>query len=60
MKPEYLHKFLGFAIQNLEQYNLKIQSEEGADWRIKEALMFSIGTLKDEIDSQKDLKKQME
>ena len=58
--PDYLHKFLKFAIDNLDQYNVNIQSSQGVDWRIKEALMYSIGTLKDEIDTQKDLKGQME
>jgi importin-7 len=51
---------LHFTVENLEQYNQKINMNEGADWRIKEALMFAIGTIRDEIESQKDLKKQME
>lgn len=34
-------------VKNLEQY----KNLEGADWKIKEALMFAIGTLRDEIDS---------
>ena len=59
-KPDYLHKFLKFTVDNLDQYNQKVNSQEGADWRIKEALMFAIGCLKDEIESQKDLKKSME
>lgn len=48
-KPEFLQKFLGFAVQNLNQYNDAIQTSSGADWRIKEALMYCIGTLSDEI-----------
>jgi len=34
------------------QYDAKMQNNEGADWRIKEALMFSIGTLKSAIGKQ--------
>ena len=49
VKPDYLHKFLEFAVKNLNEFNTKIESGEGADWRIKEALMYSISTLIDEI-----------
>lgn len=59
-KPEYLFQFLQFAVQNLTQYADAIQKPEGADWRIKEALMYSIGVLCDEIEHQKELKGQME
>lgn len=59
-KPDYLHAFLAYAVSNLDQYNAKIQTGEGADWRIKEALMYAIGTIRDEIASQKELKAQME
>ena len=55
-KPDYLHPFLAFAVKNLEEYNGKIASGEGADFRIKEAIMYAIGTLKDEIWGEKDLK----
>ena len=55
-KPDYLHKFLEFSVKNLNEYAAKISSGEGADFRIKEAIMYAIGTIKDEIWSQKDLK----
>lgn len=60
LKPDYLHKFLEFVVKNLNEYNGKVQSGEGADWRIKEALLFSISTLKEEIMSQKDLRQNIE
>jgi hypothetical protein len=59
-KPEYLHKFLNFAVKNLNEYQAKIQSGQGADFRIKEALMFAISCIIDEINSQKDLRGNME
>jgi len=37
-----------------------VANNQGADWRIKEALIFAIGTLRDEISDQKDLKAEME
>jgi importin-7 len=55
-KPDYLHPFLAFAVKNLTEYNSKITSGEGADFRIKEAILYAIGTLKDEIWGEKDLK----
>jgi len=36
-------------VKNLHEYNSKINTSEGADWRIKEALLFSITCIKDEI-----------
>ena len=58
--PDYLQKFLEFTVKNLNEYNDKIAKGEGADWRIKEALMFSICVLREEIMGQKELSKQME
>jgi hypothetical protein len=59
-KPDYLHKFLAFTAKNLNEYQEKLQSGQGADFRIKEALMFAISCIIDEISSQKDLKANME
>mmetsp|Transcript_29520 Transcript_29520/g.44887 ORF Transcript_29520/g.44887 Transcript_29520/m.44887 type:complete len:666 (+) Transcript_29520:641-2638(+) len=58
--PDYLQQFLEFAVKNLNEYNEKVTSGQGADWRIKEALLFSICVLRDEIMMQKPLKEQME
>lgn len=60
VKPDYLHKFLSFAVKNLNDYQEMIKSGQGADFRIKEALMFAISCIIDEINSQKDLKANME
>lgn len=38
-------------------YDDQIKKPGGADWRIKEALMYAIGTLCDEIGDQPDLKR---
>ena len=52
-RPDYLHKFLEFALSNLVQAG-------ATSWRIKEAIMFAIGKLLDEIRDFKDLKELME
>lgn len=59
-KPDYLHKFLEFVVKNLNEYNEQVKANPNTDWRIKEALMCSIGTLREQIRKQKDLKGQME
>ena len=48
-KPDYLHWFLEFALKNMVEYDQKIAAGEPVDWRIKEALMFAIGTIRDNI-----------
>ena len=50
-KPDYLNKFLEFCLSNLNQY----QQQPEPDWRIKEAILFSIGSLVDQIRPQRDL-----
>ena len=57
---DFLPLFLDWAVKNLNEYNQKIETAEGADWRIKEALLFAITCIKDEICSVKDLKAKME
>ena len=44
----------------MTEYNQKTQAGESADWRIKEALLFAICVLRDEIMGDKELKSQME
>ena len=51
---------MSFAVKNLNEYRDKIAAGEGVDFRIKEALMFAITCIIDEINSQKDLKANME
>jgi len=56
-KPDYLHPFLAFVAQNLQEYS---QQQGQADWRIKEALLSAIGALSDQIDHLKELRSEME
>ena len=55
-QPDYLSQFLGFAVKNLNEYNAKIANNEVIDWRIKEALMFAIGTIRESIWKVKEIK----
>lgn len=59
-KPDYLHKFLEFVIKNLDQYHEQLAAGQQVDWRIKEGLLFAVGSLRDEIEREKDLKGQLE
>lgn len=55
-RPDYLHKFLQFAVSNLNS----AQQSQGSDWRVKEALLLAIGHLITEIRKFSDLKQMME
>lgn len=55
-KSEYLHQFLQFCVTNLEQYS----QQANPDWRIKESILYAIGTLRENIDQHKDLRALME
>lgn len=52
-RPDYLHEFLQFCVKNLNEY----KTRPDADWRIKEGILLAIGSLRDQIDKCKDLKK---
>lgn len=54
-QPDYLLKFLGFCVQNLEQYKT-----QGGDWRVKEALLYAIGSLVETIAVYPKIKSMME
>ena len=54
-KPDYLMPFLSFASNNMQQYADAVQAGGCPDWRIKEALLFSIGSLTENIGLYKDL-----
>ena len=56
-KPDFLHKFLGFAVTTLNTY---MQQAGQADWRIKEAVIYAIGSLYDEVMHFKDLRTSLE
>jgi len=55
-KPLFLQPFLQYAVKNLNEYNSQFSMGNKPDWRIKEALMYSIGSIRDEILDQKELK----
>lgn len=55
-KPDYLHGFLKFCVDNLNLYS----QQENPDWRIKESILYAIGSLRDNIDTQRDLRALME
>ena len=59
-KPDYLHAFVTYVVNMLTEYQQKIQSGQGADWRVKEALIYAIGSLKDEIQDTQDIYSQIE
>ena len=54
-KPDYLVPFLGFASNNMQQYTDAVQAGNNPDWRIKEALLFAVGSLNEVIGLHKDL-----
>lgn len=49
-KPEYLVPYLQWAVQQMAEYQSAIQSGSNPDWRIKEALINSIGHLQSRIE----------
>lgn len=55
VKPDYLMPFLSFASNNMQQYADAVSSGANPDWRIKEALLFSIGSLNEVISLYPDL-----
>jgi len=55
-QPDYLPKFLQFCVQNLEQYSHALAAHTPVDWRIKEAILYAIGGLFEEIEPYKDLR----
>lgn len=55
-KPDYLIPFLNFATENMTSYNAQVASGANPDWRIKEALLFAVGSLSEIIYMHKDIK----
>lgn len=55
-KPDYLHQFLQYCVNNLNEYN----NQQSPDWRIKEAILYSIGSLRDQVNNFRDLRRLME
>ncbi len=59
-KPDYLMPFLNFASTNMQQYADALAAGSNPDWRVKEALLYSIGSLSDDIGLYKDLANNIE
>lgn len=55
-RPDYIHAFLKFCVDNLVQY----QGQPNPDFRIKEAILHAIGHLSSKIKQYPELKSQME
>jgi len=54
-KPDFLYPFLTYATSNMVEYQQMIASGANPDWRIKEALLLAVGSLRETIDQQKKL-----
>ena len=54
-QPDYLYSFLEFCGRNMDQFTLAVANGQGAsfDWRIKEAILYAIGSLMEEISPYK-------
>lgn len=52
-----MHKFLEFCVTNLNQYSAQAST---SDWRIKEAILYSIASLYDELTAQKNIRVMLE
>lgn len=61
-QPDYLKGFLHFCAQSLTQYAQAHAAGQGAtiDWRIKESILYAIGSLFEEIQCYKELRMTVE
>mmetsp|Transcript_42364 Transcript_42364/g.55849 ORF Transcript_42364/g.55849 Transcript_42364/m.55849 type:complete len:774 (-) Transcript_42364:479-2800(-) len=59
-KPDYLMPFLGFTSNNMQQYADGLASGANPDWRVKEALLFAVGSLNETVRLYDDLSKNIE
>ena len=55
IKPDHLMPFLNFASNNMQQYADEVAAGANPDWRVKEALLFSVGSLQGTIEKHADL-----
>ena len=60
VKPDYLVPFLSFATNNMNQYNEQVKAGANPDWRIKEALLYAIGSLSETIKNHDDISANIE
>ena len=59
-KPDYLVPFLGFVSNNMQQYADALQSGANPDWRVKESLLYAVGSLNEIIGMHDDLAQNVE
>ena len=52
--------FLSFASNNMQQYADALAAGGNPDWRVKEALLYSVGSLNETISLYKDLERNIE
>jgi hypothetical protein len=55
-QPDYLRGFLQFCAITLQQYTAAVSAGQNVEWRIKEAVLFAIGSIMEEIQPYKDLR----
>ena len=48
-QPDYLEGFLQFCAKNLQQYSQAVATGQALDWRVKESILYAIGSLFEEI-----------
>lgn len=59
-KPDYLMPFLNFASTNMQEYADAVAQGANPDWRVKEALLYAIGSLNETIGLHADLARNIE
>ena len=55
-KPDYLQNFVQFVIKHLVEYDEKVATGQSMDWRIKEALLLILCSIRDNIVGAKEIK----
>lgn len=59
-QPDHLKNFLVFCAKNLAEYKQATSTGQNYDWRIKEAILFAVGSLIEEIQPYKQLRQLVE
>ena len=59
-KPDFLVPFLGFVSTNMQQYADALQAGGNPDWRVKESLLYAVGSLNEVIGLHDDLAQNVE
>ena len=54
-KPDCLRNFLESAVKFFDEYAARLGAVDPADWRIKESLMYAIGTIRDNHEKKDEL-----